>query len=87
MATHTKGRSVPRRRRLVPAWLWLGLVALLVVGGATLAVTALRGPSEALVPAHTTHDFGTVSMRDGLISAQFPVTVKEPTLITDVSSS
>lgn len=87
MATHPKGRVVPQRRRSRP-WLWLGVFAIILLGGATFAFTAFGGGrSGALVPESTTYDFGTVSMRDGAISTTFPLTVREPAVVTDVNSS
>lgn len=87
MVTHHKGRAVPQRRRSRP-WLWLGVFAIMLLGGATLAFTALGGGrSGALVPESTTYDFGTVSMRNGEITTKFPLKVREPTVITDVNSS
>jgi hypothetical protein len=87
MASHSKGRTVPHRRRS-HSWLWLGVIAIIVLGGATLAFTALGGArSAALIPERTTYDFGTVSMRDGPITTTFPLTVQEPTVVTDVNSS
>lgn len=87
MARHSRGRVVPQSRRSSRR-LWLGLPLLIMIGAALLAFITLGGSrTAALVPEHTTHDFGTVSMRDGEISARIPLSVQQPTVVTDVNSS
>ena len=87
MASRTKGRAVPQRHTTRP-WLWLGALALVVLAGTALALTGFgRGRAGALVAEQSTYDFGTVSMRNGEITTTFPVSVREPTVVTDVNSS
>ncbi len=83
-----KGRKVPPRRRTPQRWLWFAVLALVVTGAGTLLLGVVnRAAASTLVPERTAHDFGQVAMHNGEITAQFPITVREPTVVTDVNSS
>jgi hypothetical protein len=83
-----KGRKVPPRRRMPYRWLWFALLGLIFTGAGTLLLGMVnRAAASTLAPEHTAHDFGQVTMHNGEITAQFPITVREPTVVTDVNSS
>ncbi len=71
---------------------WGLLAAPLILLALGLAIAATRGPAPApalgtLQPEHTLHQFGTVRMQDGLLTAAFPLAVDGEVDAVDLTTS
>lgn len=57
---------------------WALVAVPVLVVGLAFAIGAVRAPEASghVVAGHTTHEFGTIRMQDGLLSAAFPLTVE-----------
>jgi hypothetical protein len=69
--------------------LWLVLAAALIalLAALVLAPRAVSEPSGAVTPEHTRHDFGEVSMSDGILLARFPLAVNGAPLVSSLTST
>jgi len=80
------GRATGRKTRSpLP---WIALVVVVLIGGAlALFLSGGNRTTGRLSAAQQMHDFGQVSIRGGLITTRFPLTVEGETLVTELSSS
>lgn len=65
------------------------LVVLILAVGVALALAAQTWsqPGGTLAAEKNFHDFGQVRMSDGVVSAQFPLTVQGTTVVTEIVTS
>lgn len=69
---------------------WTPVILAAIVAALALAIAATRGEAPTLgtiQPEHTTHEFGTVRMEGGLLTATFPLTINGMVDAVDLTTS
>lgn len=79
----------PYHHRARRSYLWMWVVAPIVVLVATALLLVMLGSSQAgkLTPATTAFDFGQVKIDGGLITTRFQLNVDGPGLVTKVGTT